>query len=137
MSRFAVAILLISLLGAEASAQDRTEKVMAVDSLTVTPSADQPRRLIVEATGTVNSSGWTQGRLVPRLCTSEPADGFLTLEFVATAPEGMVLQVLQRISASAEVILRPGMKGVRVTGATNAVEAGLPQSPVGEKGSRD
>ena len=81
-----------------------------------------PPQLVVEAVGTVNSSGWSGGRLVPYSYVTPPADGIQDFDFLALAPSGMVLWAMQPITGHASIELSPWMKGVRIHTSTNAIE---------------
>jgi hypothetical protein len=77
--------------------------------------------LYVVASGTVPTSGWSNGQLSPRIYVTPPADGIWDFDFVAEEPHGIVLPVLSPISGS-HIGTAPGwLSGVRVIAASNNV----------------
>jgi hypothetical protein len=71
-------------------------KVFTVDSVQLS-IASVTGRVRVQALGKARTSGWTDAELIdtPR----PPADGNIHLDFVATKPTGIVLQVITPIGA--------------------------------------
>ena len=86
-----------------------------------------PATLAVRAIGQVNSGGWTNGRLEPRIYIQFPPDGIQDFDFVADPPTGPSTTVLSYISSAPLHWpgFPPNLKGVRVHAATNALEAML------------
>ena len=82
------------------------------------------RFAIINAEGTVPTSGWTHPRLVPFITWREPmpTDQIFDLDFVADEPSGMVLQVDLPVAAQIAVRLPDGTKGVRVHSAGGFIE---------------
>jgi hypothetical protein len=71
----------------------------------------------------VPTSGWTCPELAPFVYVTPPADGILDLDFVATAPTGITLQVFTRITVASSFPVPNWVRGVRVHSSTNAREA--------------
>ena len=98
-------------------------KVLTVDSVHLYVNKSNPPILVVQAQGTVNTSGWTNGRLVPWIYIERPKDGILDFDFIAQVPSGIVLHVISPIEGCGQVVLEDWMKGARVHSSTNKVEA--------------
>lgn len=96
-------------------------EVTALKSVDIIKS--NPPSLHVSADGYVTTSGWTCGMLMPREYVTPPADGIQEFDFVATPPDGIVLQVISKISASGVLPEMPAwVRGVRVVTATNKID---------------
>lgn len=84
-----------------------------------------PPHLFIDATGTVNSTGWTNPKLQIRLYAggSSP-DGFQDFDFVADSPSGITNFVITpiRTTLTIEGGLPSNCKGIRVHSATNNIE---------------
>ncbi|WP_074129915.1 hypothetical protein [Bradyrhizobium sp. NAS96.2] len=94
-----------------------------IENLIVIP--EHPPAIAVSASGSVTTSGWTQPDLAPWMYITPPADGILDLDFVATPPTGIVLQVISRISVVKTFAVPGWLKGIRVHSSQNTVEAML------------
>jgi hypothetical protein len=136
---FVIAVLLtaiVSLYGADkkkTAASGKQEKVMQVDSVSVSFIKTNPPQLKIEATGKVNSGGWTKPELKERIHIVPPIDGMYEYDFVATPPSGPATQPI--LSISAETVRRDvpkGMKGVTVFAAKNSKQAKL-EKPSAQK----
>lgn len=92
-----------------------------IENLIVIP--EHPPAIAVSAAGSVTTSGWSQPDLAPWMYIAPPADGILDLDFVATSPTGRVLQVIARIGVVKTFAVPNWLKGVRVHGSQNKVEA--------------
>jgi len=92
-----------------------------IENLIVIP--EQPPAIAVSASGSVTTSGWSQPDLAPWMYITPPRDGILDLDFVATPPTGIVLQVISRISVVKTFAVPAWLKGVRVHSSQNQVEA--------------
>lgn len=94
--------------------------VLSVDSVIASRSPGSPSSLVVQASGTVGSTGWTDARL-----QAQPSAGgsdTLIYKFVAKPPN--VESIATKISQPVETILRVSnvptrVKGVRVVAETN------------------
>jgi hypothetical protein len=73
----------------------------------------------VSAIGKVPTTGWTHPDLAPWMYITPPKDGILDLDFVASPPTGIVLQVLTRISITKAFPIPKWVLGVRVHTSTN------------------
>ena len=74
----------------------RSIEDVRIEALNVTDGS--PPAVTVSALGKVNSTGWTHPRLGPWIYIDTPKDGILDLDFIATAPAGIVLFVISPIS---------------------------------------
>ena len=92
-----------------------------VESLLGIP--ENPPAISISAWGWVPTSGWSHPDLTPWIYIVPPADGILDLDFVATPPTGLVLQVITKISVTKVMLVPAWVIGVRVHSSTNAREA--------------
>lgn len=83
------------------------------------------RAITVTAKGWVPTSGWSQPDLLPFVYIVPPADGLLDLDFVATHPTGIVLQVFSKIGITKNLAVPDWVKGVRIHSSTNSVVADI------------
>lgn len=83
-----------------------------------------PPRLVINASGFVTTSGWTNGRLEPRFYIEFPADGIQDFDFVGDPPPGITSQVISGIIAAPIEWENPPttLKGVRIHSQSNQVE---------------
>ena len=106
--------------------QNHMEKIVQVDSVSVTYIKKNPPQLKIEAHGQAATPKWSNPTLVPRIYIQPPPDGIWDYDFEATPPAGITIQVLTPISADLVLTEIPkGMKGVRVHSKTNSKEAKL------------
>lgn len=98
-----------------------SQSVSLVKSVCFSIDKSNPPQLAVNAIGTVNSSGWKNGVLVPVVYVVQPLDGIQDFHFVADAPAGIVLWVMSPISGDGKIELESWMKGVRIHSATNSL----------------
>lgn len=98
-------------------------KVYSVEKVCIHVNKSNPAELVVVAGGTVNSSGWSNGRLVPHVYIHPPADGVQDFDFIAEAPSGFVLWWMAPIAGSGRILLTDWMKGARVHASSNTSEA--------------
>lgn len=107
---------------------DDVEKVYSVDEVRLDVLESNPPQLVIHARGQVNSSGWTEGHLVPVHYVQPPPDGIYDVTFVARPPTGIVFWAFQPIQAEP---YRWGpfdpkeLKGIRVIAETNQIEERL------------
>lgn len=88
-----------------------------------------PPTLYVRASGTVSTSGRSNGSLVPRIYTTPPADQIQEFDFVADAPRDIVLQVESPIMGEGILHELPDWsKGVRVVALGNQIEQMFPNT---------
>jgi len=98
--------------------------VSSVDSVMLNRAPDSPEALIIDVTGTISSSGWTNPRLVED--TTASADPSVRVyNFVATSPdETSAGQAPQMIDAELRIDSLPAeVKTVRVLAAGNQISA--------------
>jgi hypothetical protein len=102
------------------------ETIFSVDSVEIVPPQDG--KFVVEATGTVSPTGWTNPNITGA-CFVE-SDGSLHYLFQAQRPPGEALQVLSRVTARSEFgdpgTSPEGLPHVRVTGNNGDVSAPFP-----------
>lgn len=107
--------------------------VQSIDQIVI--HRTHPPTLHMSATGTVRSSGWSNGRLVPRVYVTPPADGIMEFDFVAIPPDGVVLWWMAPITApiSGEIV-PTWARGFRLVAETNEIEHLLPvlSDPIAE-----
>jgi hypothetical protein len=84
---------------------------------------------IIVSEGMVTTTGWRNAELQPRIYLRPPSDGIWDWDFVATPPQGIVLQVLTRIAVQSVNFVPPDwMRGVRVHGSSNSEETMFAES---------
>lgn len=95
--------------------------VLYVTSVEVLQTASDPKVDIVSVTGLVSSDGWTSPQLVPTYA-GKPFDGVVDLQFIAAAPpQSQLATGFVPVSAVFPIASAPGVRGVRVRGAENAI----------------
>lgn len=100
-------------------------KIYSVDEVSFGYTASEPPAMVVVARGRVPTSGWSNGRLAPRVYVSPPSDGIWDFDFIAKAPNGIALQVISVIESEPLVLVPPSwVKGVRIHSSTNEIESG-------------
>ncbi len=103
-----------------------SESIQVVDTIDFLGIAkSRPPLLIVGATGRTRTSGWRNGRLIPREYATEPPDGIQDFDFVADPPSGIVLPYLAQILASHVDIAPSWLRGIRIHSATNDIERSM------------
>lgn len=124
-----LAVLFTCLLGTAASAAEPEpaklaagRRVMSVESVTVRAVEGRPAQVTIEASGLVNSGGWSKPVL---RAVKSAAEGTLTFEFVASAPppDALVTQALVTLKASVTVDKPAGYTGVVVLAQGNSKTA--------------
>lgn len=110
-------------------------RVLAVDDVRAYLNRRNPPDLIINATGRVSTTGWTDGRLEPFQYIVPPADGILDIDFQATPPSGIVSQVICPIHASLSMPKPDWCRGVRVHASLNQLEETEFGGPVQHSGS--
>ena len=109
---------------AAASPPSTQMAVNTVESVMVTRSQDAPTTVMISASGTVLSLGWTDAKLVP----IEDTNGDTSIKsftFVATSPATPeAASSVQPIDAQLQVDALPtDVKAIRIVSATNEVAA--------------
>jgi hypothetical protein len=120
---FIVAAMALCLAAATATAAPATPRLIyKIDTVSVRLSG---RSMLVNATGAVNSGGWTAAHL--RLRESRAAESdTAVVDFLATPPPPgtVVIQALVPVAASATLPLPPyGTVQVRIVAESNSVTA--------------
>ncbi|MCE3606964.1 hypothetical protein LXA47_25660 [Massilia sp. P8910] len=95
--------------------------IFSVGGVCLAIDKSNPPKLHIAAFGEVNSSGWKAGTLNPEMYFMPPVDGIQDLDFLATPPSGMALQIMCPMSADVTITLLNWMKGVRVHSASGVV----------------
>lgn len=106
-------------------AKDATvQKVMAIETVTVRATKDKPKQITIDASGMVNTGGWTNPalRLLPN---KSQAAGVLLLEFVACPPPpgSITTQALVKVRASITLDKPANFVRAEVTSNSNAKTA--------------
>jgi len=94
-----------------------------IENLIVIP--EHPAAIAVSAFGTVVTTGWTQPDLAPWMYIVPPKDGILDLDFVASPPTGLALQVLSKIAVVKTFLVPNWLRGIRVHSSQNKLETML------------
>lgn len=94
-----------------------------VEGLMVIP--ENPPAISVSSTGRVPTSGWTHADLAPWIYITIPNDGILDLDFIASPPTGLALQVVSKISITKAFPVPHWVVGVRVHTSTNEMTANI------------
>lgn len=97
------------------------EEVYSVESVCFHINKSNPAQLIVQAVGTVNSSGWSGGTLEPATYIEPPQDGIQDFTFFAAPPSGIVLWIMSPITGDGGIELFDWVKGIRVTASGKSV----------------
>lgn len=96
-------------------------KVFSVEQVSIGYTKSIPPLAIIGAIGTAPTSGWSNGRLAPRVYITPPTDGIWDFDFIASPPSGIALQVLSPIASAPFVTEVPEwFKGARVHASTNS-----------------
>ena len=117
-------IAVTCLLAASANAQT-TAKISEVSQVTASllEIPGTSKILLIGARGYVSDNGWDNGRLIPYVYITPPADGIWDFDFVATRKPGPHIQILTPIFAFKSVSGPPSwVRGVRVHSSTNKKE---------------
>jgi hypothetical protein len=99
--------------------------VRTVESVMVSRPQDAPASVVIQASGTVPTTGWSEPKLVP-VEDSDPSSR--SFSFVATSPPTTDADDLtEAVEASLQIdTLPPEVKTIRIVSGTNAVSAFLP-----------
>jgi hypothetical protein len=110
---------------AEVVAPSTEVAVRTVESVMVTRPQDAPDSVVIQASGTVPSTGWSAPKLVP-VDDSDPASR--SFSFVATSPATTEADDLtEAVEARLQIETLPAeVKTIRIVSSTNAVSAFLP-----------
>jgi hypothetical protein len=95
--------------------------VLYVTGVEILQTSSDPKVDVVSVTGLVSSDGWTFPQLVPTYA-GKPFDGVVDLQFIASAPvQSQLATGFVVVNAVFPIEPDPGLKGVRVRGAENAI----------------
>lgn len=111
-------------------------KIYSVKSACLFINKSKPPQIVVGAEGTVNSTGWTNGRLLPWIYVNPPTDGILDLDFIADKPSGIVIWLWSKIGGSIQMEMPKWLKGVRIHTSNNKLEAMLDDKKCMAKGGK-
>lgn len=134
-SRVCLVLILAGVAIAPTFAQEasgRLAKVFEVTSANVETEAGEDYSLITaEATGSVNTGGWSGAELAAWSYISPPADGILDFDLIARMPpdDAMVTMAFEDVSASVTGPMPPWVRGIRVHASTNSTEVMLDSIP--------
>ncbi|MGH8501974.1 MAG: hypothetical protein ACREVE_05775 [Gammaproteobacteria bacterium] len=105
-------------------------KVVTVDTAEAfthaTPLGDI---LVISATGTVDTSGWTDIRFSPHFYATPPSDGIWDFDLIGDPPSGIVAEVVLPVAAMGVFPKQEWVRGVRIRAETNQIESGLASKP--------
>jgi hypothetical protein len=102
--------------------------IMRVDAVRLWITRAAPR-MHIEASGTVNTGGWTHPELSPVDHGQAPSDGVYEFAFVAEPPQGPATQALSPIAATYTAENPPAdLKAIRVIASENSLVA-MPEFP--------
>ncbi|WP_157538870.1 hypothetical protein [Hydrogenophaga flava] len=97
--------------------------VLSVETVIFNQTKSLPPLMLLHARGTVNTGGWTNGRLSPHVYVTPPADGIWDFSFIAAMPTGPSIQVCSTIESEVLMLSAPAWcKGVRVHASVNSIE---------------
>ena len=102
-----------------------TAKISSVNSVCFNIEKSNPPQLVLHAIGKLNSSGWINPSLVPRVYVIQPDDGIQDFDFYAEPPAGKVLWIITPVSAESSILLERWISYIRVHSATNSVTVNL------------
>lgn len=100
-----------------------TKNVYEVKSVDLQLKESLPPFVLVKASGTVRTGGWTNARLEPAIYITPPLDGIQDLNFVADEPTGPSTDGIEKVDAELDMgRVADWMRGVRVLAETNQIE---------------
>ncbi|UOQ50822.1 hypothetical protein [Hymenobacter cellulosivorans] len=105
----------------------KSDKVQRVESISLVIEKKLPPILVIQATGTVPTLGYTNVHLEPYIYITPPADGFYEFTFRATAPDGPAGEVVTTVEATFpwEDYPQATLRGVRIYAEQNEREEKL------------
>ena len=104
-----------------------SQAVYTVDSLVVSRPDDAPKAVVIKASGSVRTGGWTEPKLEEMPDTADAS--VKSYRFVATSPTAeATTQALQAVDADLRVdSLPPKVTTIRVVSETNEISASVEQ----------
>ena len=109
---------------------DTPQPVYTVDSVTIEHPGDTQTAVVIKASGTVRTAGWTDAQLQAETATTSPDT--IIYKLVATPPpkNTNVTQAMQPIETTLRVESIPAqVKTVRVIAETNQTDAAVATQP--------
>ncbi len=102
-------------------------RIYKITKISVSIIKTIPPKLAIGCDGQVASSGWSHGRLEPRIYVMPPADGIMDFDFIADPPTGINMPVITPISVTEIIDRDPShfwgkgkpLKGVRIHASAN------------------
>lgn len=111
-----------------------SKKVLEVTDVKLTTLESFPPRLLITASGTVPTSGWSErGELIQYIYIVPPVNGYYEFDFVGEPPlpDVIVTQGLRPIIATFVLNSIPDdLKGIKVYASSNSKEQAYDDSPV-------
>lgn len=104
-----------------------TKKVIEVTKVTLEIQKTNPPTLVINASGKVNTGGWTNGQLIPFVYIVPPQDGIYEFDFVADEPNGISTQVISNIDTApfSWNDFPNDLNGVKVYASSNSISEPL------------
>lgn len=99
---------------AHALTSGELKKVSTVTRVCLDINTGKPPQIAIQTVGTVPTSGWKNGILIPWIYVIQPLDGVQDFSFVAESPTGPALQVISEIKGDWLIAKERGIKGVRI-----------------------
>ena len=92
--------------------------------ISATPEFDKDKKtLTITAVGQVPTGGWSGAKLTPRKTKEAPKDGIYEFDLTAVRPDGIVTQVISKVTAKYEWENPPAdLKGVKIYGEGEGVK---------------
>lgn len=82
-------------------------------------------QIVLAASGTVSSSGWSSPRLSPHYDTTPPADGFWEFDFIADPPPALALPVDMPVAAEGIFPAPIWVRGIRIIASNNSLDVSI------------
>ena len=133
--RLCVGLILASVTAAPALAEDANRRFAKMYEVTAASAVAEPGEafstITVEATGTVNTGGWSDAELAAWSYIRPPADGILDFDLMARMPpdDAIVTMAFEDLSASISGPMPPWVRGIRIHASTNSTEVLLEAIP--------
>jgi len=110
------------------------KKILEVTDVKLTTLESFPPRLLITASGTVPTGGWSErGELIQHIYIVPPIDGYYGFDFVAEPPMPDVIVTQQVNPVVATFVLNSisdDLKGIKVYASSNSKEQDYNDSPV-------
>jgi len=88
----------------------------------------KPAIISIQAFGTVTTSGWAEGKLIPYVYITPPENGIQEFDFIAKRPDGIVMEVLTPIVASYHLEDTKWLSAFKIYTSTNEILISLSDS---------